>query len=119
MRPDPMLNPLTWVWELFALLARYAVALGATVLVTAALYYFGPYRQQRWKNVWPGAVVATVLWLGATLVFAWYVRNMANYNVMYGSIGTGIALLVWMYLMAAIAMIGCEFNAELERLRRL
>jgi membrane protein len=46
------------------------------------------------------------------------VRNMANYNVMYGSIGAGIALLVWMYLMAAIALIGCEFNAELERLRR-
>jgi membrane protein len=86
--------------------------------VTATLYYFGPYRAQRWKAVWPGSVVATVLWLGATWSFGWYVRNLANYNVMYGSIGTGIALLVWMYLMAAIAMIGCEFNAELERMRR-
>jgi len=119
MRVDPILNPFAWVWELISRLARYALALGATTLVTATLYYFGPFRKQRWRAVWPGAIVATVLWLASTLVFGWYVRNLANYNVMYGSIGTGIALLVWMYLMAAIAMIGCEFNAELERLRRL
>jgi len=46
------------------------------------------------------------------------VRHVGNYNVMYGSISAGIALLVWMYLIAAIALIGCEFNAELERSRR-
>ena len=55
-----------------------------------------------------------VLWFFATLGFAWYVRNIARYNVMYGSIGAGIALLVWMYLIALIALIGCEFNAELR-----
>ena len=47
--------------------------------------------------------------------FGWYVRNIGNYNVMYGSVGAGIALLVWMYLMAVTALIGCEFNAEFER----
>jgi membrane protein len=50
--------------------------------------------------------------------FGWYVRNIAKYNVMYGSVGAGIALLVWMYLLAAIALIGCEFNAEYERSAR-
>jgi membrane protein len=119
MRVDPLLTPFAWVWRLLSRLLRYALALGATVLVTATLYYFGPYRRQRWRAVWPGSLLATVLWLAATLVFGWYVRNLANYNLMYGSIGTGIALLVWMYLLAAIAMVGCEFNAELERLRRL
>jgi membrane protein len=79
------------------------------------LYYFGPYRRQRWKFVWPGAILATVLWLACTSGFGWYVRHMGSYNVMYGSIGAGIALLVWMYLLAAIALIGCEFNAEYER----
>ena len=49
------------------------------------------------------------------MVFAWYVRNIARYNVMYGSIGAAIALLVWMYLIAIIALIGCEFNAVYER----
>jgi membrane protein len=65
--------------------------------------------------MWRGAILATVLWFFATLGFAWYVRNMAGYNVIYGSISTGIALLVWMYLVALIALIGCEFNAEYER----
>jgi len=51
----------------------------------------------------------------ATSGFAWYVRNIGHYNVMYGSVGAGIALLVWMYLISAIALLGCEFNAEYER----
>ena len=55
--------------------------------------------------------------MAATTGFAWYARSVAHYNVMYGSIGAGIALLVWMYVMAVIALIGCEFNAELERAR--
>ena len=115
IRVDPLLNPFAWVWRLACNLVRYAVAFAATVLVTALLYYFGPNREQRWRFVWPGAVLATVLWLLATSGFAWYVRNIAHYNVMYGSIGAGIALLVWMYLMAIIALVGCEFNAEYER----
>ena len=116
MKVDPFFNPLDWLWRLLSRLASYSVAFGTTVLVTALLYYFGPYRKQRWHFVWPGAMLATALWLAATSGFGWYVRHVANYNVMYGSIGTGIALLVWMYLLAAIAMIGCEFNAEYERI---
>ena len=115
---DPLLHPFSWVWVLVSRVARYAMAFGATVLVTALLYYFGPNRPQRWRFVWPGAVLATVLWLLATSGFAWYARNIANYNVMYGSIGAAIALLVWMYLMAIIALVGCEFNAEYERCAR-
>lgn len=97
-------------------LLRYFLSLGAIVAVTALLYYLGPNRKQRWSTVWPGACVATFLWLLTTLGFAWYVRNIANYNVMYGSIGAVIALIVWMYLLAAIALLGCEYNAERERL---
>jgi membrane protein len=115
IRVDPLLNPLAWVWLLLSRLARYALAFATTVGVTTTLYYFGPYRRQRWRFVWRGAVLATVLWLLATLGFAWYARNIARYNAMYGSVGAGIALLVWMYLIAAIALIGCEFNAEYER----
>jgi membrane protein len=115
MKVDPYLNPLAWAWKLLSRLTRYAVALATTVLVTSLLYYFGPYRHQRWRYVWPGATLATLLWLLATSGFGWYVRHVANYNVVYGSIGASIALLVWMYLMAAIALIGCEFNASYER----
>src|SRR5215469_1048497 len=64
MKVDPMWTPLAWVWELMSQIARYLVAFGATVSVSAILYYFGPYRKQRWRFVWPGAILATLLWLG-------------------------------------------------------
>jgi len=95
---------------------RYVIALSATVVVTSILYYFGPNRPMKWRNVWPGAILATVLWLPATGGFGWYVGHLANYNVLYGSVAAGIVLLVWMYLLAVIALLGCEFNAERERL---
>jgi membrane protein len=115
MRVDPILNPFAGWWELLSRVMRYMVAFAATASLTAILYFYGPYRKQRWSRVWPGAILATILWLLATVVFAWYVRNITNYNVLYGSVGTAIALLIWMYLLAAIALFGCEFNAEHER----
>jgi membrane protein len=94
------------------------VALAATVMITGLLYAVGPNRPIKLRSVWPGAWLATLLWLAATSVFAWYVRNIANYNVLYGSIGAVIALVVWMYLLAVIALVGCEYNAVRERLKR-
>lgn len=114
---DPVLNPLTGSLEILFRLLRYGIALGAAWTLTAILYYFGPYRKQRWRDIWAGAFLATILWLLATLGFSWYVRHITNYNVLYGSIGTGIALLIWMYMLAIIALFGCEFNAESERMR--
>ena len=118
MKVDPLWNPWAWAWELFSRLARYAVAFAGTILVTMLLYYFGPNRKQRFAALLPGALLATVLWMLATNGFGWYVRHVAHYNVVYGSIGASIALLIWMYLVAAVALLGCEFNAEYERLGR-
>jgi membrane protein len=97
---------------------RYLIALGTIILVTGLLYFSGPNRPMKLRSVWPGAMLTTLLWLLATLGFAWYVRNIANYNVLYGSIGAVIALLIWMYLLSVIALYGCEFNAEIERVSR-
>ena len=115
MKVDPILSPLSGTMRALSRGARYLLAFLTMVAVACNLYWFGPYRKQRWCYVWPGAVFATIFWLLATSGFGWYVRNMGHYNVMYGSVGAGIALLVWMYLMAVIALIGCEFNAEYER----
>ena len=119
MKVDPLWNPFAWVWQLVSRSARYSVAFATTILVTMLLYYFGPYRRQSFRALFPGAVLATVFWMLATNGFGWYVRHMAHYNVMYGSVGASIALLVWMYLIAAIALVGCEFNAEFERLHKV
>ena len=107
-------------------IGRYALAFATTTFVTALLYYFGPnhrpepqYMQRamasRFVRVWPGALVATTLWLLATAGFALYVRHFANYNIFYGAIRTVVVLLVWLYLIACISLLGCEFNAERER----
>ncbi len=107
-------------WVLVAGVAsRYVVALGAISVATAGMFYFGPNRRQQWKSVLPGALLSTLLWFAVTVLFAWYVRNIANYNVMYGSIGAVIALLVWMYVLAVVALLGCEYNAERERHLRI
>jgi membrane protein len=94
------------------------IAIFTLVTVTSWLYRFAPSLPKRWKKVWPGAMVATALWSLATLGFGWYVRNIASYNIMYGSIGAAIALLIWMYLLSLIALFGCAFNAETDKLRK-
>lgn len=103
-----------WV-QLAGQTLRYGLAFGTVVLITALVYYFAPNRKQTFRMVFPGAALATLLWLLATAAFAWYVRHIANYNVLYGSVGAGLALLVWMYVLAVINLFGCEFNAARER----
>ncbi len=95
---------------------RYAVAFAAFVMGTGFVYFLGPNRKQRFRMVLPGATLATLLWMIATAAFAWYVRHVADYNVLYGSVGAGLALLVWMYVLAVITLYGCEFNAIRERI---
>jgi membrane protein len=93
---------------------RFVVPIAAIVLATALMYYIGPNRKQKFRQVIPGAILATVLWLLATLGFGWYVSHVANYNVLYGSVGAGLALLVWMYVLSVVMLFGCEFNAARE-----
>ncbi len=90
LRVDPLLNPLAGLWTWVGRIARYVLAFAAAVAATASLYYYGPYRRQRWRFVWPGAALATVLWWAATSGFAWYTRHIAHYNLMYGSIAAAI-----------------------------
>jgi membrane protein len=113
--------PVELAWRI----GRYLLAFCTTTFVTGLLYYFGPNhrpepermkhaKRSRFLRVWPGAFLATILWLLATLAFAAYVAH-AHYNAFYGSLGTVIVLLIWLYLISCIALIGCEFNAERER----
>ena len=108
----------TWI-ALLGKAMRFLLALGGIVLGTALLYQIAPNRRLRFREVWRGAIVASVLWLLTTAGFNWYVRNVANYSVLYGSIAAVIALLVWMYLLSIIAFVGCEFNVARERLDQI
>lgn len=109
--PDDILRPGI---HILSRLIRYVVSLSAVFLVTVMLYRFGPDAKGP-RRLLPGAALATVLWLVLTQAFTWYIRNVANYSQIYGSIGALIVFLVWMYLLALVAMGGCEFNAALDR----
>ena len=79
----------------------------------ALIYHFGVPRTQPWHTVLPGATLATAIWFPATLGFGWYLSNVAEYNVIYGSLGVAIALMVWMYIVSLIVLFGAEVNALL------
>ena len=67
-----------------------------------------------WKAVMPGAVLATAMWFLTTLAFGWYVTRFANYSEVYGSLGAGIALLFWLYIVSLCVLCGAEFNAQFD-----
>ncbi len=73
---------------------------------------FGRRFDGSWRGSLPGAVLSTALWFVTTLCFGFYVTRFADYGRIYGSLGAGIALLVWLYLIALCILIGAEFNAQ-------
>lgn len=97
---------------ILALLIRWTVALGSSIGLIALIYHMGTPMRQSWKRTIPGAVVSTALWFLATIIFGWYVTRFANYSQVYGSLGAGIALLFWLYIISLSVLCGAEFNTE-------
>lgn len=83
--------------------------------VLSSLYYASPSERPKRKYVFPGALVALLSWLVFSIGFAYYVDNMANYSVIYGSIGAIIVLLMWFYFSAIAILMGAECNHALYR----
>ncbi len=80
----------------------------------ACLYYFAPaiHKKIRFFNF--GAAFASILCILATNLFSWYLENFSSYNKLYGSIGTLIAIMVWIYLICLILILGFELNVDLR-----
>ena len=93
-------------------MVRWTIALSTTSLVLALVYRFGTPRPRPWRFIVPGAAGATVIWFLSTLFYGWYVTRFADYTVVYGSLGTAIATLVWLYITCLSVMIGGELNAQ-------
>jgi membrane protein len=81
------------------------------------LYKFIPNTKTYWRYVWPGALLAAVLFEISKSIFVLYLDRFATYELVYGSIGSVIALLVWIYVSAFILILGAEFSAEYGRMR--
>jgi membrane protein len=85
------------------------------VLALQAVYRFAPNRADaKWRWVSWGAVIATVLWIGISILFSLYVQHFGNYNKTYGAIGSVIILIMWFYISAFSILLGAEINAETE-----
>ena len=96
--------------------ARWPILTVIVMLALAIVYRFGPCRRlARWRWVSGGAAVATLLWIGASILFSIYVANVSSYDRAYGTLGAIVVLLLWFYLSALVVLIGAEFNAEVER----
>ena len=105
----PSIQPIFFA---LALAARWSISLAGVAGLTASIYHFGvPVRPKR-RHSLPGAIVATAVWFISTLAFGWYVTRFANYSQVYGSLGAGIALLFWLYLVFFSVLCGAEFNAQ-------
>jgi membrane protein len=105
--------------ELFVL--ESAGRAGAFVLMLGVfllLYKLVPRTTTRWRDVWPGALVAAVLFEIARTLFILYLEYFANYRLIYGSIASIVVLLVWVYLSAFIMILGAEFTAQYSRAHR-
>jgi membrane protein len=99
-------------------LARWSLALLTSASVLGALYHYGTNSRERWIYIAPGAITGTLLWFPITLAFGLYVTRVANYTVIYGSLGTAIATLVWLYLTSFSVLLGAQLNGVLYRKRR-
>jgi membrane protein len=94
---------------------RWPVLFVVAVVGLGILYRFAPSRDEpRWHWVSWGAVLATVLWLVASILFSIYVQNFGSYNETYGSLGAVVILLTWFWVSAFIVLMGAELNAEME-----
>ena len=91
----------------------YIIALITTILVFISLYYNTPNRRSKFREVVPGAVVASLGWVIISIAFSYYIDNFGNYSKVYGSLGGIIALLMWLYVSSIIILMGAEINASL------
>jgi membrane protein len=99
-------------------LARWSLALLTSATVLGAVYHFGTHSKESWRCVAPGAITATLLWFPVTLAYGLYVTRLADYSIIYGSLGTAIATLVWLYITSFSVLLGAQLNGVLHRERK-
>jgi membrane protein len=95
--------------------ARWPLMLLIVVFAISLLYRYGPNRERaEWRWVTPGSLLASIIWIIASIAFSWYVSNFGTYNETYGSLGAIIGFMVWIWISATIIIMGAELNAEME-----
>lgn len=99
--------------------ARWSLLVTIIFMAISFLYYFGPANRKLWTFLSPGSILATLLILLGSYGFSYYVNNFAQYNKLYGSIGTLLVILLWIYLNSIFLLIGFEFNASIAQAKKI
>jgi membrane protein len=97
-----------WVW------LRLPVALVLLMLSVSIIYWVFPNVNYSYRLITPGAALAVMVWVLASLGFSFYLANFANYSVIYGSIGAAFVLLLYFYISAEVLLLGAEVNAAIH-----
>jgi membrane protein len=104
------------VWNI----AKWPVLILFVSFMFAVLYWAAPnVKQPGFKWLSPGSVLAVIGWIIASVAFAFYVANFGSYNKTYGALAGPVIFLVWLWISNIMILLGAEFNAELERGRRI
>ncbi|MBW4891866.1 YihY/virulence factor BrkB family protein [Mucilaginibacter sp. HMF5004] len=103
-----------WIYPI--ILSRWLIVVMLFFVMVSILYRYGPAHKRKWKFLSPGSILATFLAVLTSLVFTYYINNYAAaaYNKLYGSIGTLIIVMLWLYLNSLIILIGFELNASID-----
>lgn len=96
-------------------IATFFLPVGLDVVIFALLFRYVPAREVHWDAIWPAAIIGSIGWELAKSGFEWYLTNLANYWIIYGSIATGIVLLFWAWLIASIFLFSAELCAQLNQ----
>lgn len=102
-------NPYIDTWNIL----RFFILAAAMFAELSFLYFIAPAKKLPVRYVAPGTAAALATWFVASIAFSFYVENMANYSVLYGSVGAVMVLMVWLYLTANVLIMGAEFNHAL------
>jgi membrane protein len=105
-------------WIYVIKLSRWVIVIAIFFITISLLYRYGPANKQKWKFFSTGSIMATILAVLSSLGFTYYIDNFSSYNKIYGSIGTLIILMLWLYLNSLILLIGFELNASIEYSKR-
>jgi len=103
-------------WEI----AKWPVIVVVVISLFAILYWAAPnVRQPAFKWITPGGMLAVLIWVAVSALFAFYVSQFGSYNKTYGTLAGPVIFLVWLWLTNIAMLLGAELNAELERSREL
>jgi len=101
--------------DLLIRISRWPAMFLAAALGLACIFRFGPSREApRWRWITWGSVIATVLWIAASVLFSWYAANFGTFNKTYGSLGAVIGLMTWLWISAIVILLGAEIDAAME-----